>query len=133
MIARVRGVMAAATAPGSRSKAGAASRTRTAVAPDGSTRNLDRDAFTVTVTDHWTSPKTGAVYPAAWTIAVPGDDLTITLKPTVADQELDPRATTGVIYWEGSQVVTATRAGRSLPGLAYVELTGYASSVVPAP
>jgi hypothetical protein len=34
MIARVRGVMAAATVPGSRSKAGAASRTRTAVAPD---------------------------------------------------------------------------------------------------
>jgi predicted secreted hydrolase len=105
----------------------------TAVAPDGSTRNLDRDAFIVTVTDHWTSPKTGAVYPAGWTIAVPGDDLTITLKPTVANQELDTRATTGVVYWEGSQVVTASRAGRALGGEAYVELTGYASSVAVAP
>ena len=43
----------------------------------------------------------------------------------ISDQELDTRATTGVVYWEGSQVVTATRAGRALGGEAYVELTGY--------
>ena len=48
------------------------------------------------------------------------------LLPTVAAQELDTRATTGVIYWEGSQVVTATRDGQPLAGEAYVELTGYA-------
>jgi predicted secreted hydrolase len=46
----------------------------------------------------------------------------------VLDQELDTRATTGVIYWEGSQRVTATRAGTPVSGEAYVELTGYASS-----
>ena len=28
--------------------------------------------------------------------------------PTVPQQELDTRATTGVVYWEGSQHVTAT-------------------------
>ena len=32
-----------------------------------------------------------------------------TCTPTVAAQELDTRATTGVVYWEGSQVVRATR------------------------
>ncbi len=36
----------------------------TLVAPDGSTRHLDREAFTVTVTGRWTSPTTGADYPA---------------------------------------------------------------------
>ncbi len=41
------------------------------------------------------------------------------------DQELDVRATTGVVYWEGSQIVEATRAGESMTGEAYVELTGY--------
>jgi hypothetical protein len=46
----------------------------------------------------------------------------------VADQELDTRATTGVVYWEGSQVVRAERAGEPLGGEAYVELTGYAPS-----
>jgi hypothetical protein len=44
----------------------------------------------------------------------------------VADQELDTRPTTGVIYWAGSQLVSATRRGARLGGEAYVELTGYA-------
>jgi predicted secreted hydrolase len=64
-------------------------------------------------------------------IEVPGDELTIHLAPTVAAQELDTRATTGVAYWEGSQVVRATRAGAPLGGEAYVELTGYAGQESP--
>jgi len=99
----------------------------TAVAADGSARHLDRDDFTVTVDGQWTSPVSGATYPAGWTIELPADQLTIELTPTVAAQELDTRATTGVIYWEGSQVVRATRDGVALGGEAYVELTGYAS------
>ena len=43
----------------------------------------------------------------------------------MTDQELDTRATTGVVYWEGSQVVRATRGGAAVDGEAYVELTGY--------
>jgi hypothetical protein len=101
----------------------------TIVDPDGTVRHLDRDAFTVTVTDQWASPTTGAVYPARWDIALPDEDLHITLTPTVADQELDTRATTGVIYWEGSQVVRAVRGTRlALGGEAYVELTGYGAA-----
>ena len=101
----------------------------TAVARDGTVRHLDRDSFSVTVTDRWVSPATGADYPAAWTIRIPADDLTVTLRPTVAAQELDTRPTTGVIYWEGSQQVRATRAGKPLGGEGYVELTGYAATV----
>ena len=97
----------------------------TLVDPSGATRHLDRDAFTVDVTDHWTSPATGATYPAGWMVALPGEGLAIRLAPTVAQQELDTRATTGVVYWEGSQRVTATRDGRPVGGEAYVELTGY--------
>ena len=101
----------------------------TLVAPDGTVRHLDRSAFTVTVTDHWRSPATGAVYPAGWTIELPAQDLTISLTPTVAGQELDTRATTGVVYWEGSQRVTATQGGRSaIGGEGYVELTGYGAA-----
>ena len=101
----------------------------TVVGRDGSVRHLERDAFEVEVTDRWVSPTTGADYPAGWTIGIPGEDLEIALKPTVAAQELDTRATTGVIYWEGSQVVRATRAGTPLGGQGYVELTGYATTV----
>jgi predicted secreted hydrolase len=105
----------------------------TLVDPDGTVRHLERDAFTVEVTDRWTSPETGAVYPSRWVIDIPDEDLRIELEPTVAAQELDTRATTGVIYWEGSQEVRAERDGRALGGVAYVELTGYAPADAQAP
>src|SRR3954468_1750319 len=98
----------------------------TRVRPNGTTQHLDREAFTVDVTRRWTSPSTGATYPAGWSIHIPDDELTIDLTPTVAAQELDTRATTGVIYWEGSQKVAARRGrGPDIGGAAYVELTGY--------
>jgi predicted secreted hydrolase len=99
----------------------------------GAVRHLDEDAFTIEVTDQWRSEATGADYPAGWRIRIPGEALDIELTPTVADQELDTRQTTGVIYWEGSQIVRATRAGRALGGRAYVELTGYAPSTTGVP
>ena len=109
----------------------------TLVKPDGSTSHLGPDAFTVNVTSHWRSSKTGAEYPAGWRIRLPSAGLDIELAPSVAAQELDTRETTGVVYWEGSQQVTATRDGVPLGGEAYVELTGYApalatSSAVPS-
>ena len=97
----------------------------------GATRHLPGDAFTVEVTDRWTSPASGADYPAGWRVTIPADRLVIDLEPTVAAQELDTRATTGVVYWEGSQTVRAIRDGVPLGGEAYVELTGYAASTDP--
>jgi len=100
--------------------------------PDRTVVHLPAEAFSVRATEHWTSPHSGAAYPAGWRIVVPGEDLTIDLSPTVADQELDTRPTSGVVYWEGSQLVRASLRGRSLSGEAYVELTGYAPSLPPA-
>jgi predicted secreted hydrolase len=98
----------------------------TLVDESGATRNLAAGDFTVEETGAWTSPATGATYPAGWAIRLPGEALEIRLSPTVAQQELDTRTTTGVVYWEGSQRVAATRAGVPVGGEAYVELTGYA-------
>ncbi|HKF84565.1 MAG TPA: lipocalin family protein [Candidatus Limnocylindrales bacterium] len=98
----------------------------TLVDADGTARHIDRDALTVEVTGSWTSPATGATYPAGWHIRLPGEGLDISLTPSVRHQELDTRPTTGVVYWEGSQVVRATRDGTRVAGEAYVELTGYA-------
>ena len=97
----------------------------TLVGPDGDVRTLDQAAFTVRALGSWRSPRSGVVYPSGWVVELPGEKLRIQLMPSVADQELDTRATTGVVYWEGSQIVQATRAGRPLGGEAYVELTGY--------
>jgi predicted secreted hydrolase len=98
----------------------------TLVRPDGGAEHLDADAFAVEATGTWTSPRTGARYPAGWRVTLPSAGLEIDLEPTVPDQELDARGSTGVVYWEGSQVVRAQRNGRPLAGEAYVELTGYA-------
>jgi len=97
------------------------------VEADGRTRHLEGSAFSVETTGSWTSPHTGTTWPAGWRVRIPGEGLEITLEPTVADQELDTRRTTGVVYWEGSQTVTAMRDGVPVAGEAYVELTGYAT------
>jgi predicted secreted hydrolase len=86
---------------------------------------LDANDFEIEALDTWTSPTSGRAWPSGWRITI-GDDV-IELEPTVLDQELDTRATTGVVYWEGSQRATATRDGIPINAEAYVELTRYSN------
>jgi predicted secreted hydrolase len=78
------------------------------------------DQVSFTPQAHWKSPRTGASYPVATTIAT--GDLRWQLAPLQQDQELDSRRSTGAVYWEGA--VSAGRGGRPL-GRGYLELTGY--------
>ncbi|HEX5149654.1 MAG TPA: lipocalin family protein, partial [Candidatus Limnocylindrales bacterium] len=100
----------------------------TSVRPDGTTAHLGPGDFRVEPTGSWTSPATGAIYPSGWRVRLPGEALDLTLTPTLEDQELDTRETTGVVYWEGSQRVIGTRDGAPVAGDGYVELTGYGPS-----
>jgi predicted secreted hydrolase len=93
---------------------------------DGSVTLLTRDQLTLSSQSTWTGPRTGAEYPMEWAIDVPTEALHLELAPTVLDQELDTRQTTGVVYWEGSHNVQGTHAGQLVSGKSYVELTGYA-------
>ncbi len=97
----------------------------TLIAADGSTRTLGPDAFTITSTATWRSPRTGGVYPAGWVLTVPAADLRLEITPWLADQEMQVSYT----YWEGAVRVTGTSAGRPVTGNGYVELTGYAGSM----
>ena len=72
----------------------------------------------------WTSPRTGVAYPVEWTVRVGGERWTV--RPLFDDQELDGRASTGTLYWEGA-VTLASDAGAR--GRGYLELTGYAERV----
>ena len=94
---------------------------------DGDYDRIDGSEIQLTPTGEWTSPHTGATWPSGWKLEIPTRGLQVTITPDVKDQELDTRATTGVIYWEGSNVVRGSLSGRPLRGDAYVELTGYAS------
>ena len=68
----------------------------------------------------WRSPRTQTEYPVSF--RVHAGSLEFELRPLFDDQELDSRASTGTIYWEGA--VSATSGGKLL-GAGYLELTGY--------
>lgn len=70
----------------------------------------------------WTSAQTGARYPVEWRVASPAGVHTV--RAQLDAQELDARASTGNVYWEGlSQLLDAQ--GQAL-GQGYLEMTGYA-------
>jgi predicted secreted hydrolase len=73
----------------------------------------------------WRSPATGVSWPVQWRISTPAGRHEVR---ALADaQELDSRASTGALYWEGlSELVD--EAGRRV-GLGYLELTGYGGAL----
>jgi predicted secreted hydrolase len=87
---------------------------------DGRVRTFAAGDIRFMVRRTWRSPRTGFGYPVAMTVAAAGAEYT--LEPLMDDQELDSRASTGTIYWEGAVRATGPD-GRS--GRGYLELTGY--------
>jgi len=74
--------------------------------------------------DKWQSPRSQVTYPVGMDVRT-GNALW-RMTPLMPDQELDSRASTGTIYWEGA--VTASREGRVV-GRGYLELTGYGKPI----
>jgi predicted secreted hydrolase len=93
----------------------------TLVQADGGLQHLERDDFRLTARDTWTSPRTGAVYPARWRLEVLPADLSLDIRPLVASCELVSERSTDVTYWEGPVRVSGSANGRG-----YAELVGYA-------
>lgn len=88
--------------------------------PGGRTRVYREDEVAWTALRTWKSPRTGVAYPVAMRFTAGGEAWT--LEPLLDDQELDSRASTGTLYWEGA--VRATGPGGA-KGAGYLELTGY--------
>lgn len=91
----------------------------------GNWTHLAREDFRLEALDHWTSPHTGARYPSRWRLVVPRFGVEVEVLPVLADQELDTRGTTMIVYWEGACRVAGRHAGQQTSGRAYVELVGY--------
>jgi predicted secreted hydrolase len=68
----------------------------------------------------WKSPRTGVEYPVSMKVRTTERELR--LEPLMDDQELDARASTGTIYWEGA---VRAYSGAKEVGRGYLELTGY--------
>ena len=86
----------------------------------GRVRKFGPSAIEFAPVRRWRSPRTGAEYPVSMRVRL--GELSVDLMPLMDDQELDARASTGTIYWEGA--VRAMRDGQKV-GIGYLELTGY--------
>ena len=92
---------------------------------DAPVQVFGHDSVRFTPLRHWTSPASGTRYPIKQQIDCPVGRFT--LQALVDDQELDSRASTGAIYWEGLSSLRNT-LGREV-GRGYLELTGYAGAL----
>jgi predicted secreted hydrolase len=92
---------------------------------DGTTTPLRAADVQLEVLDTWDSPRSGARYPAAWRLRVPGAGLDLEIRPRLADQELP----VSIVYWEGAVSIEGEAGdGQPVDGVGYVELTGYVPS-----
>jgi predicted secreted hydrolase len=71
----------------------------------------------------WVSPATQARYPVQWRVTTPVGAFEV--RARLDAQELDSRASTGTVYWEGLSDLYDAQGQRV--GRGYLELTGYAS------
>ena len=70
----------------------------------------------------WTSPASQASYPVEWIVKTPAGSHTV--RAVIDNQELDSRASTGAIYWEGLSDLIDSNGNKV--GKGYLEMTGYA-------
>jgi predicted secreted hydrolase len=98
--------------------------------PDGRVERYRPADIDFATERRWTSPRSQTSWPVAQRVVVRGaDPLTLVLDPLLDDQELDSRASTGTIYWEGAVRAYRKPDGggeRKSVGRGYLELTGYA-------
>jgi predicted secreted hydrolase len=96
---------------------------------DGLGHHLLLEDFTLEPTSYWTSPASKARYPQRWRLTIPSQQLSLELVPRMADQELAPKHSKQMIYWEGAIEMTGTAQGKPIHGQGYMELTGYAERI----
>jgi len=97
----------------------------TLVSAGGVSRHLVNDAFSVEVTNEWTSDKTQTTYPAGWVVTLADSGTRLTVQPDLSDQELTHLRSISGSYWEGSVSIEGTFEGQPIKGKGYVELVGY--------
>jgi predicted secreted hydrolase len=89
---------------------------------DGSPYIFSRGEVVFRPVRRWKSPQSQASYPVEWMVRTPADFYTV--RAVIDDQELDSRASTGAIYWEGLADLIDSN-GKKV-GRGYLEMTGYA-------
>ncbi|MEM9530231.1 MAG: lipocalin family protein, partial [Pseudomonadota bacterium] len=77
--------------------------------------------FTLRPERRWRSPVSGVVYPVAWSIELPAQQLKLKVEPLLDEQELNLTFR----YWEGAVRATGSLGAQPVRGQGYLEMTGY--------
>jgi predicted secreted hydrolase len=92
----------------------------------GKTIHLRSADFTLQPAEEiWTSPITGARYPAHWRVTIPRLGIELEAKTPLESQELTGKTGFAPNYWEGAIILTGQRNTQPLSGVGYLEMTGY--------
>jgi predicted secreted hydrolase len=93
----------------------------------GKCRFLSSKDFAMTPAGEiWTSAETKGAYPVRWHVAIPGLGLQFDIATPLANQELSTNI--GPSYWEGAIDIGGERDGKTVRGVGYLEMTGYAAA-----
>ncbi len=100
-------------------------RAGTIVDPQGNLTFLDGlDAFGVASKRSWASTHTDGIYPLDWDVTIGTMNFSVQVRTPIDDQEMyNPIKN----YWEGAVTLSGSRGGKTIQGVGYVELTGYAT------
>lgn len=93
--------------------------------PSGRNSPFTPDTAKFTPERTWKSSLSGATYPVEWILRMPTEFFYV--KAVINNQELDSRASTGAIYWEG--LSDLYDGGGNHIGRGYLEMTGYAKAL----
>jgi predicted secreted hydrolase len=91
------------------------------IGPDGDRIALGAHDVELEVMREWLSPGSRVLYPIAWRLAIPREEIVLEIVPYLDDQELD----LSVRYWEGAVRARGTAATEPLSANGYLELAGY--------
>ena len=90
------------------------------------TRHLRHNEVKIEPLAFWTSPHTGARYPVKWRLSIPDLDCSLEITAACNDQEMRTSSGAKIVYWEGAVQIQGTKGDKTVKGVGYVELTGYA-------
>jgi predicted secreted hydrolase len=95
----------------------------------GQAHFLSASDFLLTPGDVWRSPQSGYQYPVSWKISVPCVQLELSEQTDLNSQELFNKNSVSPSYWEGAVTYHGQLQGKSVSGVGYLEMTGYAGVV----
>ena len=94
------------------------------MAKNGATTHLELGDLNFKRGRTWKSPHSGGEYTLGWEIEIAKLELKVRVEAAQDDQEIKSARFSKIFYYEGAIRLSGTRAGQSVSGDGYLEITG---------